>query len=259
MRARFTIPAWLCNGGKPLSGKAALITGGARRLGRAIGAGAGGGRGGCGHHFSEFRARGAAYRHRRREFRRPGCGFALRYYRRKERQSGDQGDGQGTGRDRYPGQQCRQLRNREFDQLTLKQWDAIFASNTRGPFLVSREALKYLRERRGKNHQHGLAGRAASLGESCSLLFFQSSGTHADEGDGQGPGAGDRGELRCAGDDRSGREGGGGVYEEDGATDADAAEWQGRGDCGGGFVFCDCAEVYYRADTGGGWRVGFVI
>ena len=38
----------------------------------------------------------------------------------------------------------------EFDKLTLKQWDAIFASNTRGPFLVSREALKHLRERKGK-------------------------------------------------------------------------------------------------------------
>jgi NAD(P)-dependent dehydrogenase (short-subunit alcohol dehydrogenase family) len=38
----------------------------------------------------------------------------------------------------------------EFSKLTLKQWDAIFASNTRGPFLVSREALKHLRERKGK-------------------------------------------------------------------------------------------------------------
>jgi len=38
----------------------------------------------------------------------------------------------------------------EFEEITLKQWDAIFASNTRGPFLVSREALKHLRERRGK-------------------------------------------------------------------------------------------------------------
>jgi 3-oxoacyl-[acyl-carrier protein] reductase/pteridine reductase len=37
----------------------------------------------------------------------------------------------------------------EFEKLTLKQWDAIFASNTRGPFLVSREAVKLLRERRG--------------------------------------------------------------------------------------------------------------
>ena len=38
----------------------------------------------------------------------------------------------------------------EFAKITLAQWDAIFASNTRGPFLVSREALKNLRERRGK-------------------------------------------------------------------------------------------------------------
>jgi NAD(P)-dependent dehydrogenase (short-subunit alcohol dehydrogenase family) len=45
-----------------------------------------------------------------------------------------------------------------FDQLTLKQWDAIFASNTRGPFLVSREALKYLRERKGRIINMGSLG-----------------------------------------------------------------------------------------------------
>ena len=38
----------------------------------------------------------------------------------------------------------------EFEHITVKQWDAIFASNTRGPFLVSRTALKQLRLRRGK-------------------------------------------------------------------------------------------------------------
>ncbi|HTR67089.1 MAG TPA: SDR family oxidoreductase [Terriglobales bacterium] len=38
----------------------------------------------------------------------------------------------------------------EFERITLRQWDAIFASNTRGPFLVSREALKLLRQRKGK-------------------------------------------------------------------------------------------------------------
>ena len=33
----------------------------------------------------------------------------------------------------------------DFEKLTVKQWDAIFASNTRGPFLVSREAAKLVR------------------------------------------------------------------------------------------------------------------
>jgi 3-oxoacyl-[acyl-carrier protein] reductase/pteridine reductase len=46
----------------------------------------------------------------------------------------------------------------EFEKLTVKQWDAIFASNTRGPFLVSREAVKYLRQRRGKIINMGSLG-----------------------------------------------------------------------------------------------------
>ena|SRR5271165_1484652 len=46
----------------------------------------------------------------------------------------------------------------KFDKLTLAQWDAIFASNTRGPFLVSREALPYLRKRKGKIVNMGSLG-----------------------------------------------------------------------------------------------------
>ncbi len=37
-----------------------------------------------------------------------------------------------------------------FEDLTLRQWDAIFATNVRGPFLVSKAALKYLRARQGR-------------------------------------------------------------------------------------------------------------
>jgi len=46
----------------------------------------------------------------------------------------------------------------EFEKLTLRQWDAIFASNVRGPFLVSREALPYLRKRRGRIVNMGSLG-----------------------------------------------------------------------------------------------------
>jgi 3-oxoacyl-[acyl-carrier protein] reductase/pteridine reductase len=46
----------------------------------------------------------------------------------------------------------------EFEKITVAQWDAIFASNTRGPFLVSRESLPYLRKRRGSIVNMGSLG-----------------------------------------------------------------------------------------------------
>jgi NAD(P)-dependent dehydrogenase (short-subunit alcohol dehydrogenase family) len=46
----------------------------------------------------------------------------------------------------------------EFEKLTVGQWDAIFASNVRGPFLVSREAMTYLRKRRGRIVNMGSLG-----------------------------------------------------------------------------------------------------
>jgi len=45
-----------------------------------------------------------------------------------------------------------------FEKLTVAQWDAIFASNTRGPFLVSREALPHLRRRKGRIIHMGSLG-----------------------------------------------------------------------------------------------------
>ncbi len=37
-----------------------------------------------------------------------------------------------------------------FEEISLAQWDAMFASNVRGPFLLSREAAPELRKRRGR-------------------------------------------------------------------------------------------------------------
>lgn len=45
-----------------------------------------------------------------------------------------------------------------FDKLTAKQWDAIFASNARGPFLVSQAALPHLRKTRGRIINMGSLG-----------------------------------------------------------------------------------------------------
>jgi 3-oxoacyl-[acyl-carrier protein] reductase/pteridine reductase len=38
----------------------------------------------------------------------------------------------------------------DFDQITVEQWDRMFTTNVRGPFLVARAALEVLRARKGK-------------------------------------------------------------------------------------------------------------
>jgi 3-oxoacyl-[acyl-carrier protein] reductase/pteridine reductase len=61
------------------------------------------------------------------------------------------------------------------DQLSLEHWDAIFATNARGPFLVSREVIPHLRKSQGRlinigslgglhpwaDHAHYCASKAA--------------------------------------------------------------------------------------------------
>ena len=62
-----------------------------------------------------------------------------------------------------------------FEEITLQQWDRMFASNVRGPFLISRAALGTLRKRQGRiinlgslgglrpwaSHAHYCASKAA--------------------------------------------------------------------------------------------------
>jgi len=66
-------------------------------------------------------------------------------------------------------------RSLPFEEITVQQWDRMFASNARGPFLVSRAALESLRKRQGRivnlgslgglrpwtSHAHYCASKAA--------------------------------------------------------------------------------------------------
>jgi NAD(P)-dependent dehydrogenase (short-subunit alcohol dehydrogenase family) len=136
--------------GKPLSGKAVLITGGARRLGRA---------------FALAMANAGAdvaitFLTSAREAQHTvvdiaGCGVrgvALRCDVRDEKsvKATVKEVVKELGGIDILVNNAANYETVELEKLTTKQWDDIFASNTRGPFLVSREALKALRPRQGK-------------------------------------------------------------------------------------------------------------
>jgi NAD(P)-dependent dehydrogenase (short-subunit alcohol dehydrogenase family) len=133
---------------KPLRGKTALITGAARRLGRAS--------------ALALAQAGAdiaiTFRNSAREAQRTVVdlssfgvrAFALHCDITDEAsvKSMMQHAGRELGRIDILVNNAANYSTADFERLTLREWDAIFASNTRGPFLVSREALKWMRRKR---------------------------------------------------------------------------------------------------------------
>src|ERR1700689_1124670 len=134
---------------KPLHGKTALITGAARRLGRAS--------------ALALAAAGAdvaiTFRNSAREAQDTVVdlsGFGVRAFALRcdvTDEASVRGmmkeAGRELGRIDILVNNAGNYETAEFEKLTVRQWDAIFASNTRGPFLVSREALKWMRRKRG--------------------------------------------------------------------------------------------------------------
>src|SRR5579862_8887905 len=138
---------------KPLRGKTALVTGAARRLGRASALA-----------LAQAGADVAiTFRHSAREARETvvdlsGFGvraFALHCDITEETSVRDmmKEAGRELGRIDILVNNAANYETAQFERLTVRQWDAIFASNTRGPFLVSREALKWMRRRRPKSQR----------------------------------------------------------------------------------------------------------
>ena len=135
---------------KPLEGKVVLVTGGARRLGRAI--------------ALEMANAGASvaitYRESVRDAERTADAIqiagvnaaALRCDVTDEASAKKmlQDVAREFGRLDILVNNAATYNTAAFDEITLAQWDAIFASNVRGPFLVSREALPALRKSKGK-------------------------------------------------------------------------------------------------------------
>src|SRR6202034_4307666 len=149
---------------RPLQGKTALVTGAARRLGRASALA-----------LAEAGADVAiTFRHSAREARETvvdlsGSGvraFALRCDVTDEAsvRAMMKDAGRELGGIDILVNNAANYEAVEFEKLTVRQWDAMFASNTRGPFLVSREALKWLRRKRGNRSVEAKIINMGSLG-----------------------------------------------------------------------------------------------
>lgn len=161
----------------PLKGKAVLITGGARRIGRAIGlamAAAGAdvaftyltSAEDAGQTLAELKARGVR-------------GLALRCDVRDEKSAAA---GLRQLKAKFGGldvliNNAGAYDTIDFEKITARQWDDMFATNTRGPFLMSRLAAPLLRARKGRivniaslgglrpwaSHAHYCASKAALI------------------------------------------------------------------------------------------------
>jgi len=149
---------------KPLQGKTALVTGAARRLGRASALA-----------LAEAGADVAiTFHHSAREARETvvdlsGSGvraFALRCDVTDEAsvRAMMKDAGRELGGIDILVNNAANYQAVEFEKLTVSEWDAIFASNTRGPFLVSREALKWMRRKRGNRSVEAKIINMGSLG-----------------------------------------------------------------------------------------------
>jgi NAD(P)-dependent dehydrogenase (short-subunit alcohol dehydrogenase family) len=144
--------------GRPLAGKAVLITGGARRLGRAIALAMA--EAGADVAITFLRSAGEA-QHTvidAASFGVRAVGLRCDVTNEKSVRNAIKEMGRELGGIDILVNNAANYETAEFSKLTLRQWDAIFASNTRGPFLVSREALKRLRQRRGKIINMGSLG-----------------------------------------------------------------------------------------------------
>jgi len=135
---------------QPLLGKSALVTGGARRIGREIAlalakAGA--------DVAITYRTSGSAAQDTAREIESLGCrALAVECDVRSEasvREAIAATIGSFERLDVVVNN-AAVFHSAPLDQISLDQWDAVFETNTRGPFLVARESLPALRASHGR-------------------------------------------------------------------------------------------------------------
>lgn len=143
---------------KPLTGKSALVTGGGRRIGREIAlalarAGA--------DVIITFKTSHDEASQTARDIQALGCGSLLIECDVRSETSVHLAVATAAaafGRLDLLVNNAAVFQSAALDSLSLEQWNLVFETNARGPFLVSREAIPYLRESRGKIINMGSLG-----------------------------------------------------------------------------------------------------
>jgi NAD(P)-dependent dehydrogenase (short-subunit alcohol dehydrogenase family) len=135
---------------QPLSGKSALVTGGARRIGREIALTLA--RAGADVAITYLTSHAEALK-TAREIESLGCrSLAMECDVRSEDSVRAAVDGVvgGFGRVDLLMNNAAIFQSASLESLSLEAWDAVFETNARGPFLVAREALPHLRAAEGR-------------------------------------------------------------------------------------------------------------
>ena len=143
---------------KPLTGKSALVTGGGRRIGREIAlalarAGA--------DVIITFKTSHDEASSTAREIQALGCGSLVMECDVRSEASVHlvvATAAAAFGRLDLVVNNAAVFESAALDSLSVEQWDRVFETNARGPFLVAREAIPYLREARGKIINMGSLG-----------------------------------------------------------------------------------------------------
>ena len=131
--------------GQPLLGKSALVTGGARRLGRGIALGLARAGADVVLTFRNSQAEAAEVVRAIESLGRHALAVPCELRSEASVRSAVAAAASRFGRLDIVVNNAAIFESAPLDTLTLEQWDAVFETNARGPFLVAREALPHLR------------------------------------------------------------------------------------------------------------------